>query len=433
MASNFQETIIGDVCSVGDGAHAKVKRQSSGIQYLTSKNIGHGSLKLDSVDYISQDDFDRLFTNSSRSVSKLMSGDVLIGIIGTFGNAYRYKESDNFGISSSVAILRPDQTILDPDFLYYTVTSPSFRTVHSAYKGGSVQGYTNIPTIKALPITLPPLDEQKKIAHILGTLDDKIELNQQMNQTLEGIARALFKSWFIDFDPVRAKLDGRQPAGMDAETAALFPDSFEDSPLGKIPKGWEVKPLDKIAHFLNGLALQKYPPKGEDFLPVIKIAEMRKGITENSGKASSDIDQQYVIADGDILFSWSGSLDVMIWCNGKGALNQHLFKVTSANYPKWFAYYWVKTYLEEFRAIAASKATTMGHIQRRHLTEALTVVAPDSILKKADEKISPLLTKFIESNLEVRTLLSIRDALLPKLLSGEIRVKGAEQALEAVA
>ncbi|MBD2425807.1 restriction endonuclease subunit S [Phormidium sp. FACHB-1136] len=280
---------------------------------------------------------------------------------------------------------------------------------------------------------MPPKEEIEVIAHILGSLDDKIELNQQMNQTLEGIARALFKSWFIDFDPVRAKLDGRQPYGMDAETAALFPNSFEDSPLGKIPKGWEIQPLDKIANFLNGLALQKYPPEDENFIPVIKIAEMRKGITENSGKASPNIDGQYIIADGEILFSWSGSLEVVIWCDGIGALNQHLFKVTSNKYPKWFFYHWVKSHLANFQAIAASKATTMGHIQRRHLTEALTVVAPQQILEVADKEMSPLLDRLIANKLENRTLSSIRDFLLPKLLSGEICVKDAEETVAEVA
>ena len=206
-----------------------------------------------------------------------------------------------------------------------------------------------------------------------------------MNRTLEATARAIFKSWFVDFDPVRALIDGRQPEGMDAQTAALFPDAFEDSELGMIPKGWEIKTLDAIAQFLNGLALQKYPPKDNGHLPVIKIAELRRGITEKSGKASLEIPEEYVIEDGDVLFSWSGSLVNCIWCGGKGALNQHLFKVTSEDYPKWFYYQWINYHLPNFQALAASKATTMGHIKRQHLTEALVIVPDEKILSAIDK------------------------------------------------
>ncbi len=217
--------------------------------------------------------------------------------------------------------------------------------------------------MRSFPILLPPVQEQRAIASVLGSLDDKIELNRRVNVTLEEMAQALFRSWCVVFDPVRAKMKGHQPAGMDEETAALLPDSFEDSPLGEIPKGWSVEPLDKVAHFLNGLALQKYPPDGDEYLPVIKIAELRKGVTESSGRASAKIPPQYVVEDGDLLFSWSGSLEVQLWTGGLGALNQHLFKVTSERYPKWFYYYWIKQHLPVFRAIAADKATTMGHIK----------------------------------------------------------------------
>jgi len=202
--------------------------------------------------------------------------------------------------------------------------------------------------------------------------------------------------------------------------------------LGKeIPKGWEVKPLDKIAHFLNGLALQKYPPENEeDYLPVIKIRELRQGITESSDKASPNISKDYIVQDGDVLFSWSGSLEVKIWCGGKGALNQHLFKVTSNEYPKWFYYFWIKEYLPFFRGIAEDKATTMGHIKRHHLSESLVVVPEREIIEKGNTLLNPLFENFITNNIESRNLSKIRDTLLPKLMSGEIRVKVDEDDAE---
>lgn len=199
---------------------------------------------------------------------------------------------------------------------------------------------------------------------------------------------------------------------------------MQSSVLGDIPKGWHCNPIDEIAYFLNGLALQKYPPENHtDFLPVIKIRELRVGITANTDKASKNIDPKYIIDNGDVIFSWSGSLDVVIWNFGKGALNQHLFKVASDKYPKWFYYYWTLNYLSHFQNIAKSKATTMGHIQRKHLTEALCNVPNNTFLKKADEVFSPLLQKIINNATQIQTLTKTRDALLPKLMSGQIRIE----------
>ncbi len=154
---------------------------------------------------------------------------------------------------------------------------------------------------------------------------------------------------------------------------------------------------------------------------MIKIAELRSGVSSSSGRASVAIPPEYVVDDGDVLFSWSGSLEVVIWCGGKGALNQHLFKVTSRRYPRWFYYFWGKQHLPAFRDIASDKATTMGHIRRHHLSEALVVVPPQPIVDAADRVMSPLFARFVGNCHESRTLAAIRDALLPKLMSGEVR------------
>jgi type I restriction enzyme S subunit len=290
----------------------------------------------------------------------------------------------------------------------------------------------NQDILSRFPITLLPVADQKAIAHILGTLDDKIELNRKTNATLEAMAKALFKSWFVDFDPVRAKAEGR-PTGLPAEISDLFPDSFEDSELGEIPSGWEVKALDDVAHFLNGLALQKFPPQeGDSTLPVIKIAQLKKGDALGADRCSTAVPDEYVIRDGDVLFSWSGSLAVDIWCGGEGALNQHLFKVTSKAYQKWFVYHWVKRHLPEFQEIAQGKATTMGHIQRRHLSEAKALVPATSLLTAMDLTFTPLLDRAYGLRRQSRELSLIRDALLPKLISGEIRIPDAERMLEEV-
>ncbi len=282
-------------------------------------------------------------------------------------------------------------------------------------------------------VPLAPVREQQSIADALSALDSRIFLLRQTNATLESITQALFKSWFIDFDPVRAKAEGREPEGMDAAMAALFPAEFEESALGSIPKGWAVRSLDSFATYLNGLALQKYPPESEEeFLPVIKIAQLRAGHTSGSDKASAKLKPEYVVRDGDVLFSWSGSLEVEIWCGGDGALNQHLFKVTSKDVPKWFYYLATKHFLPGFRDIAAHKATTMGHIQRRHLSEARLPVPPEPVLQALSSVVAPLLERRVTGALQARDLAALRDSLLPRLIAGKLRLPEAPAEVELV-
>ena len=330
---------------------------------------------------------------------------------------------------SSIIRARPDQEKAVPLYLYYFFNSSSgLHSLDTIRRQVAVAGITGGDLAK-LPIPVPPIPEQRAIAHILGTLDDKIELNRRMNETLETIARAIFKSWFVDFDPVRAKADGEPPEsicrrlGLTPDLLAHFPDRLKDSELGEIPEGWEVTPLDGIADYLNGLALQKFPPESDsEWLPVVKISQLKKGDSIGADRASHKLKTDYIVDDGDVLFSWSGSLEVDIWCGGRGALNQHLFKVTSTNYPKWFYLYWTKHHLAHFQAIAAGKAVTMGHIQRKHLTQALCVVPQKPLMDKLDDIMATLLEKQIENRKASRTLAMIRDELLPKLLSGELNL-----------
>ncbi len=358
--------------------------------------------------------------------------DLIISCSGTVGRISIVQEGDPLGIiSQALLILRPNPQVMLPEFLYYFLNTPQGQHNLLQASHGSVQ--VNIApreVVERIQVPDLPLDEQCAIAAVLGALDDKIELNHRMNQTLEQMAQALFKSWFVDFDPVHANRSGERLAGLAPEVQALFPSEFEESELGVVPKGWRVNSLDNIADFLNGLALQKFPPVGNEYLPVIKIAELRRGVTESSGKASPTIPNKYIIDDGDVLFSWSGSLEVVIWCGGRGALNQHLFKVTSANYPKWFYYLWTKAHLSDFQAVAASKATTMGHIQRHHLTAAKVLVPPPDLVSSMTSILEPLLERIVANNLETRTLSTMRDVLLPTLLSGEVRVRDAEHIVE---
>ena len=322
-------------------------------------------------------------------------------------------------------------TDIDPGYLYYALRGARDELLRRVESAGHGTGRIPGDHLATLPIPRFETKEESSIASLLGALDDKIELNRRMSATLEEMARALYRSWFVDFDPVHARALGQPPAHMDATTAALFPDSF--GPDG-LPKGWEWRSLDDIADFLNGAALQKFPPEnGADSLPVIKIAELRSGITSKSGRAGLQVPEKYKISDGDVLFSWSGSLLQKVWTEGPGALNQHLFKVSSEIVPKWFHFFAVDQHMEEFRQVAASKATTMGHIQRHHLKEAMIAMPEDDeVIAAAGKLIAPAFDRAIATDLESQTLAALRDALLPRLMSGELRIREAEKQVEEV-
>ena len=313
---------------------------------------------------------------------------------------------------------------VDDEFFYYLLKylRPTFVAI-ARNKQTTGLGHVTRHDLENLEVGLPSLLEQRAIAHILGALDNKIEVNRRMNETLEAMARVLFKSCFVDFEPVRAKMEGQEPY-LPPELWDLFPDKLVDSELGEIPEGWAVKPLDEIANFRNGLALQKFRPKGsEDRLPVVKIAQLRSGRPDGKEWAKATIPSDCIIDDGDVVFSWSGSLIVKVWCGGRAALNQHLFKVTSLEYPKWFYLRCIEDNLADFQDIAADKATTMGHIKREHLRDAKCVVPYRTLLDEADRTFAALLSQQIASNLQSCSLTIHRDTLLPKLISGELQVE----------
>ena len=271
----------------------------------------------------------------------------------------------------------------------------------------------------------PPLEGGSKDASLSGRGDPPPQ-----QPSPDGLAAATppqgGSDWTIE--RARAYLDS-----MDKEIADLFPDRLVDSELGLIPEGWEVKALDEIADFQNGLALQKFrPTENEKRLPVVKIAQLRSGQADSGEWATENITPECIVDDGDVLFSWSGSLMVKVWCGGRAALNQHLFKVTSSKYPKWFYLHCIESHLPKFQSIAADKTTTMGHIKRHHLSEAKCAVPDLTRFGVANDTLSDLFAKRISNVLESNTLAALRDVLLPKLISGNLRLKNAEFTFEGV-
>lgn len=290
----------------------------------------------------------------------------------------------------------------DNEYLYYLLSSLNLNLHHI----GGAQPLMTQDIIGRIEVIVPQKEEeQRRIASILSSLDRKIELNNKINADLEEMAQAIFKNWFVDFEPFK---DGK----------------FVDSELGMIPEGWKVGRLTEIASYMNGLAMQKFPPENnEDSLPVLKIKELGQGFCgTDSDRCSCNIKDECKIHNGDVIFSWSGTLLVDVWCGGDCGLNQHLFKVTSKDYPKWFYYYWTKHHLQEFIHIAKDKAVTMGHIKRGHLEEAMVAIPDNDSMEKAHELFEPILSKMISLRLESSRLSLLRDTLLPRLMSGELEV-----------
>jgi type I restriction enzyme S subunit len=378
----------------------------------------------------------RLDTTSMKKVSEheaygkykhflLDVGDYVVSSSGTLGRiAEVYPEDIPVMLNTSTIRFRPIKNeLLDRLYLRYFLESEVFQQQVKSLATGSVQLNYGPSHLAFVEMPLPPIKSQRAIGQTLDNLTKKINSNNSISKTLEDIAQAIFKSWFIDFDPVKAKMNGEKPVGMDDKTAALFPDSFEESELGLIPKGWKVRSLDDISVYLNGLAMQKYPATNDDNqLPVIKIAQLRAGNAAGADLASGLIDSNYVVNDGDILFSWSGTLEVEIWAGGRGALNQHLFKVSGKTVPDWFSYFSTKYFLPFFRQIASSKATTMGHIQRGHLSESKIAIPGKDLMEDVSKILEPIVTMKVKRLVENKTLIKIRDCILPRLISGELQI-----------
>lgn len=333
--------------------------------------------------------------------SKLYDGpSILIPRKGTLNNIM-FVESPFWTVDTMFwSIINTDK--VDPKFLFYSICKRDFASMNV---GSAVPSMT-VNILNDIQISYPKnIADQRRIASILSSLDRKIELNNKINADLEEMAQAIFKNWFVDFEPFK---DGK----------------FVDSELGMIPEGWKVGRLTEIASYMNGLAMQKFPPENnEDSLPVLKIKELGQGFCgTDSDRCSCNIKDECKIHNGDVIFSWSGTLLVDVWCGGDCGLNQHLFKVTSKDYPKWFYYYWTKHHLQEFIHIAKDKAVTMGHIKRGHLEEAMVAIPDNDSMERAHELFEPILSKMISLRLENSRLSLLRDTLLPRLMSGELEV-----------
>jgi len=393
--SEWSKTTLSNYIDIINGFAFKSKnfldeQIGNSLPIIKIKNVANGDVNLNSVQYHEYD--------TSLSKYLIENGDILIALTGNHpqaltqvvGQTSRYKLKNKALLNQRVAKIVAKDNFCH-DFLYYFLKDEwTYEYLANQSSGSANQANISKKDIEALPILLPPIKEQKAIAELLSSLDNKIDLLHRQNKTLEKLAQTLFRQWFIE----------------------------------ETKDEWEEKPLSEIANFLNGLACQKFSPKNDvDKLPVLKIKDLKAGISDSSDWATTDIKSEYIIEGGDIIFAWSASLIVKIWDGEKCILNQHLFKVTSDDYPKWFYYQWCKYHLDRFIAIAQAHATTMGHIKRKDLDNAMCFVPSDNEMKVMDKQMVPLMQKMENNSKQIKTLENMRDTLLPKLMSGEVRVK----------
>ncbi len=315
-------------------------------------------------------------------------GDVLVSNIRPYFKKIWQAKYDG-GCSNDVLVFVPKSNT-DRNFLYYVLADDYFFTYSMATSKGTKMPRGDKTSIMQYEVPMVDLHTQKKIASILKSLDEKIELNNAINNNLEQQAQAIFANEFLSLDT--------------------------------LPEGWKQASLIDIADYLNGLAMQKYRPTADESgIPVLKIKELRQGCCDdNSELCSPSIKSDYIIHDGDVIFSWSGSLLVDLWCGGICGLNQHLFKVTSSKYDKWFYYAWTKHHLDRFVAVAADKATTMGHIKRDELAKAEVLIPNEADYNRIGALLQPIYKMILSNRIENKKLAATRDTLLPKLMNGEI-------------
>jgi type I restriction enzyme S subunit len=433
MPSEWQTVRIDELCQgIYDGPHATPAKTADGPIFLGISNLSNGRIDLSNAEHLSEEDF----LTWTRRVTP-QENDVVFSYETRLGEAARIPAGLKCCLGRRMALMRPHPNKVDSRFLLYAFLSPTFqevirtRTVH-----GSTVDRLALIEFPSFPVTIPSdVDEQRAIADILGSLDDKIELNRRMNATLEETARALFKSWFVDFDPVRAKMEGREPVGMDAETAALFPDRLIESELGPIPEGWDIVRLSKISKYImsGGTPNTQKPEYWNGGIPWLSSGETRSRFIIDTEKTITQLGVQQsstrsvrkfstVIASAGqghtrgqaslLMFeSYINQSVVAIAANDQAMSDLYVFFDLSGRY-------------EELRRISDSHSSR-GSLTTKLLGDLLIIQPPSELTNNFGKFVKPLTEQIYHNMVQLRTLAETRDALLPKLLSGEVRIEGS--------
>jgi type I restriction enzyme, S subunit len=403
---------------VQPGAHTE-----DGVGILRAEDVHNGFIATDSLLKVAPN-VDAVYERS-----RLRGGEVLLTLVGAYFGKAAVAQPQHVGLNTARAVgVIP--VLGEPDFIAYALRSPVCQRFMQERATTTAQPTLNLRDVADIPIPWPDRNTRAGIATLLRSLDDKLDLNRRMNETLEETARALFKSWFVDFDPVRAKADGRQPFGMNAATAALFPDGFETSELGEMPSGWRSGGIYEIAVVNYGApyASEHFNEQGIG-LPLVRIRDLANHLpivfTPEAHRA--DI----IVEPGDIVVGMDGEFRAHIWRGPRARLNQRMCRFAPTDRSsRAFLLFTIEPRLRFFEATKIG--TTVIHLGKGDIDTFRLLIPPAAVLDRYAEVAEPLLGRALTNATEGRCLASVRDYLLPKLLSGEVRVRDAEKLVEAV-
>lgn len=423
MRAKLIDATIGDLCQVFDGPHATPTRLDAGPVFLGITSLNKGRIDLSASDHVSEEDFAKW----TRRVTP-KPGDVVFSYETKLGEVAIIPEGLRCCLGRRMGLMRPNPDKLDGRFLLYYYLGPEFQDVIRArtIPGSTVERIALIEFPK-FPLRIPPLVEQKRIAEILGALDDKIELNRRMNATLEAMARALFQSWFVDFDPVRAKASGSVPAGLDPAIAALFPDSFLDSPLGPIPNGWTAAVVEDILR-ISRESLDPGSSPDECFehfsLPAYDAGQ--RPAHDMGGDIKS---LKFVVPVDCVLVSKLNPRTPRVWIpSAKGKLRQVAsteFLVCIGDKSKSISREFIfclsrsDACLEHLGAHSGGTSNSHQRVRPQDFLDYRFPKAPVALLEAFTAKTKPIFDQIEVLRAQSITLAVLRDSLLPKLLSGE--------------
>ena len=391
-------TTIGHTCTVGDGTHSKIPRQDSGVLYLTSRNFKDGSLDLSNVYYISEDDYERHFGGKSKALAKPETDDLVFSIIGTLGEPYLVRSTDKFGLSSSVAIVRPNKSVLDPRFLLYWSKGPAFQNALFGIKGGVAQGYVSLEMMRSLPAPRLPLPVQRRIAGILSAYDELIENSQRRIRLLEEMARALYNEWFVLF---------------------RFPGHEKMEMSGDIRQGWEVSPLASLVDFAKGRkpAETRPEPLSGD-VKLLLIDSLRGGESVFTSPA-----KLVLAGNRDTIMVMDGASSCEVTIGSSGAVGSTLgrFRTTRPDrFTPHALYRFLEAKAEEFKSKNIGAA--IPHANKDYILTQPVALPPKAIASGFHTQLEPIQCTIETLKLQIQNLRWTRDLLLPRLLSGLVNL-----------
>lgn len=408
MDKSWSEDKIGNICLVGDGAHASIKRVEIGVPYLTSKNFNSSGILLDVVDYISETDYEKHFKVSSKAVTRPKEGDLIFSIIGSIGGAYLYKKDDKFGLSSSVAIIRPDTEKIVPEFLLYYLKSGYLQKWVDGIKSGAAQSFVSLQMIKSLPIRFPEINEQRSIAQIVLEYDKLIQNNTKRITILEQMAEQLYKEWFVRM---------------------RFP-NYENTKFVKgIPEGWQIVPVNSFGKVTTGKTpstkIQEY--YGGTY-PFIKTPDMHKSIfaleTEERLTQRGFISQpSQTLPKGSICVSCIGTAGVVSITDKVSMTNQQIHSLIPDNSDYLEFLYYTLVKLKPTIEMFGATGATMTNLSKGKFEKLLVLKPKEEVIQRYHELTKQVFQEIKNLSQQNINLRKTRDLLLPRLISGKLKVQ----------